>query len=1008
MTPVDVSEHAFEYAIEGGLLAGGPDSPAGGLASAVRELPSAYGVIRSGGYRKRLAQDYDRGLCLIPDDLVDFVIGTQPKEWEKLKLQHGAETRERFLKRVASEIDKRGTLDVLRNGIRDYGTRFELAYFRPSSGLNEGLRRLYEANVFSVVRQLHYSQKTEQSIDLVLFLNGVPIFTAELKNPLTGQNVGDAMAQYQRDRDPREPLLRFRRCLAHFAVDPDLVYMTTRLEGDRTYFLPFNKGRDRGAGNPPVSPVSKSYPTAYLWEEVWARDSVLNLVQHFIHEVTDDDNGSLKRGRRRVIFPRYHQLDSVRRLIAHARGHGAGERYLIEHSAGSGKSNSIAWLAHQLSVLHDELDKRVFDSIVVITDRRILDRQLQHTVRQFEQITGVVENIDKTSRQLKEALEQGKTIVVSTLQKYPVIADEIGQLQGRRFAVIIDEAHSSQTGEASRSLKAVLSTGSLEEAEQEEGGELPTQGDRIDELIASRGRQPNLSLFAFTATPKPRTLELFGTKRPDGKFEAFSLYPMKQAIEEKFILDVLQNYVTYETYWNLLKTVEDDPEYDSAKAKRLLQSFVSLHDHTIDKKVEIMVEHFADRVASKIGGKAKAMIVTRSRLHAVRYRRSLDSSLAEHGYPYKALVAFSGTVNDDGVAYTEANMNGVSERQTAGTFEQPEYRFLVVANKFQTGFDQPLLHTMYVDKKLGGVNAVQTLSRLNRIHPPHKKETMVLDFANEAEEIKEAFEPYYERTILSEATDPNLLYTLQGEVMAFDLFTEAEVEAFVAVLFDSGSSQADVYATLAPVVDRYEALDSDVQLEFRGKLGDYVRLYAFLSQVVPFRDRSLEKLYQFARLLRVRLPVEPDRLPTEVQEAVDLASLRVDETFSGSVSPEPGKGEIDPQAETGAYAAQEEHREPLSTIIDELNARFGTDFSDDEKLVVGQLMDRLNDNESLRKAVEVSSSENAKLSFDHQVDANLQTLVDKNFQFYKRVTDDPALGRALKELLFDLFRQQAA
>jgi len=1005
MTPVDVSEHAFEDAIESALLAGGPDAIPGHPSGAVRELPSAFGTIRSGGYRKRKPEDLDRALCLIPDDLVDFVIGTQPKEWEKLKQQHGSDTRDRFLKRVASEIDKRGTLDVLRGDIRDYGTRFKLAYFRPPSGLNEELQRLYEANTFSVVRQLHYSQKTEQSIDLVLFLNGLPIFTAELKNPLTGQDYRDGMAQYRRDRDPKEPFLRFRRCLAHFAVDPDRVYMTTRLNLGKTEFLPFNKGKYGGEGNPPVS---DGYATAYLWEEVWAKDSILNLIQHFIHEITDDDNGAHNKKRSRIIFPRYHQLDSVRRLIADARQHGPGKRYLIQHSAGSGKSNSIAWLAHQLSVLHEENDTRVFDSIVVITDRRILDRQLQRTVRQFEQITGVVENIDKTSKQLKQALEQGKTIIVSTLQKYPVIAEEMGQLSGNRFAVIIDEAHSSQTGEASRSLKAVLSTGGLEEAEGEEGGDLPTEGDKIDELIASRGPQPNLSIFAFTATPKSRTLELFGTKKPTGEFEAFSLYPMRQAIEERFILDVLQNYATYETYWNLLKKIEDDPEYDTAKAKRLLQSFVGLHDHTVDKKVEVIAEHFIDKVASRIGGRAKAMIVTRSRLHAVRYRRALGDYLEKRGYPHKALVAFSGTVRDDGIDYTEANMNNLSERQTADTFGQPEYRFLVVANKFQTGFDQPLLHTMYVDKKLGGVNAVQTLSRLNRIHPPQKQETMVLDFANTADEIKEAFEPYYERTILSEGTDPNLLYTLQDDLAGFHLFTEDEVETFVGVLFDPKSTQADVYGALAPVAERYDQLELDEQKEFRAKLSDYVRLYAFLSQVIPFKDPSLEKLYQFARLLRVRLPVEEEVLPTEVLDAVDLASLRLDETFAGSVSLPGGIGALDPQAETGSQGAQEEEKEPLSKIIEDLNDRFGTEFSEDEQLVVGQLMERLNDNESLKKAVEVSSPENAKLSFDQQVDANLHTLVDKNFQFYKRVTDDPLLGERLKELLFDLFRGQAA
>ncbi len=521
------------------------------------------------------------------------------------------------------------------------------------------------------------------------------------------------MRQYKTDRDPREPLLAPGRCLAHFAVDPDLVYVTTRLEGVRTRFLPFNRGRFGGAGNPPVPPTRPGYATDYLWEEVWARDSVLDLIRNFIHEIEEEDEHGRRNGRRHLIFPRYHQIDCVRRLIAHARSFGPGRHYLIQHSAGSGKSFTIAWLAHQLATLHDAHDRRVFDSIVVVTDRRVLDRQLQRTMRQFEQTLGVVENIDTTSRQLKEALEAGKTIIVTTLQKFPVIMDEIGELPGQRFAVIVDEAHSSQSGESSKSLKAVLRARSLEEAEREEA-EVGTAEEELNDLVLAearkRGRQPNLSLFAFTATPKPRTLELFGTRRADGKFEPFHLCSMRQAIEEGFIMDVLANYTTYKSYWRLLKKIAEDPRYDKRKAEYLLKAFVDLHPHAIREKVRVMVEHFAAQVQNEIGGKAKAMVVTRSRLHAVRYKLAFDRYLAERGYPFKALVAFSGTVQDEGQPYTEAGMNGFPEAQTARAFERPEYRFLIVANKFQTGFDQPLLHTMYVDKKLGGVNAVQTLS----------------------------------------------------------------------------------------------------------------------------------------------------------------------------------------------------------------------------------------------------------------------------------------------------------
>src|SRR5437867_8406254 len=631
-----ISELSFEEAIECGLLRYGPDACAGDT-TAARETPPPYGETPPGGYRKRRSEDYDRTLCLLPRDVVDFVLATQPKEWQKLAQHHGAAIKEQFLKRLASEIDRRGALDVLRNGIKDSGCKFRLAYFRPASGLNEETRRLHAANLFAVVRQVHYSTNNEKSLDLMLFLNGIPIFTAELKNPLTGQNVEDAIRQYMNDRDPREPILAYGRCLAHFAVDPDLVYVATQLAGARTRFLPFNQGKFGGAGNPPVSPTRNGYATGYLWEETWARDSVLDLLRQFIHEVEEEDEKGRKTGKRSTIFPRYQQLDCVRRLVTDARAAGAGQRYLIQHSAGSGKSFTIAWLAHQLSTLHDAGDRRVLDSIVVVTDRRVLDRQLQTTMRQFEQQLGVVENIDKTSRQLKEALEAGKTIIVTTLQKFPVIAQEIGALPGHRFAVIVDEAHSSQTGESTKSLKAVLAAGSLEEAEREEA-EAETPEEELESAILAeiqkRGRLPNLSMFAFTATPKAKTLELFGTKRADGKFEPFHLYRMRQAIEEAFILDVLANYTTYKVYWRLLKKVEDDPRYDKKKAEYLLKSFVDLHPHAIGEKAKICVEHFAAKVQGEIGRKAKALIVTRSRLHAVRYRLAVNKYLAERGYPF--------------------------------------------------------------------------------------------------------------------------------------------------------------------------------------------------------------------------------------------------------------------------------------------------------------------------------------------------------------------------------------
>lgn len=1005
MSP-EISEWAFEEAIECGLLQYGPDACAD-HATAVRETSPQYGETPPGGYRKRKPEDYDRTLCLLPRDVVDFVLATQPKEWKKLEQHHGTTVREQFLKRLAAEIERRGALDVLRNGIKDSGCKFRLAYFRPASGLNEETRRLHAANLFSAVRQLRYSTKNEKSLDLMLFLNGIPIFTAELKNPLTGQDVEDAIRQYKTDRDPREPLLAYGHCLAHFAVDPDLIYVTTRLAGQRTQFLPFNKGKFGGAGNPPVSPTRNGYATGYLWEETWARDSVLDLIRQFIHEVEEEDEKGRKTGRRFLIFPRYQQLDCVRRLVADSRSRGAGQRYLVQHSAGSGKSFTIAWLAHQLSTLHDARDRRVFDSIVVVTDRRVLDRQLQRTMRQFEQTLGVVENIDTTSRQLKEALESGKTIIVTTLQKFSTEhMKQIAELPGKRFALIVDEAHSSQSGESTKSLKAVLSSGSLEEAETEEAGAATPEEELESTILAEmekRGRLPNLSTFAFTATPKPKTLELFGTKRPDGKFAPFHLYRMRQAIEESFILDVLANYATYKAYWRLLKKVEDDPRYDKKKAEYLLKSFVELHPHAIGEKVKICVEHFAAKVQGEIGGKAKAMIVTRSRLHAVRYKLAVDKYLAERGYPFKVLVAFSGTVQDGGQSYTESSMNGFPEAQTAKTFERPEYRFLIVANKFQTGFDMPLLHTMYVDKKLGGVNAVQTLSRLNRTLPPEKKGTMVLDFANESDEIKAAFEPHYETTLLSEATDPNLLYEIQTGLAAFPVYGDADVDAFAKVYFDPKAKQDRLYSVLAPVVEHFHVLAPDEQHDFRGQLTDYVRLYAFLAQVLTFADADLEKLYVFARYLRRLLPADRAELPREVQQNIDMESYRIRETGSGKIVLERKPGVLDPMTTKSSYETGSEELETLSRIIVELNERFGLNLGPEHRVTLGQMMEKLDDDAALDAAARVNTRENVRLTFDQKVEHVIQEIVDSNFDLYKRITDDRAFGEVVKNFLFDQY-----
>jgi len=1001
----DVSERAFEEAIERSLLQFGPDAHVDD-STMVREAKLPFGDMPPGGYRRRQQAGYNCSLHLLPRDVVDFVLGTQPAEWKKLTQHHGEAVKEQFLKRLSTEIERRGVLDVLRNGIKDSGCKFQLAYFRPASGLNEETRRLHAANLFAIVRQLHYSEKdAAKCLDLAIFLNGIPIFTAELKNPLTGQNVSDAINQYSDplQRDPREPLLKYGRCLAHFAVDPDLVYVSTSLAAGKKSFLPFNIGKFGGAGNPPVSPTKPGYPTSYLWDDTWARDSVLNLIRQFIHEVEEEDDRGKKTGKRFLIFPRYQQLDAVRRLVAHARMLGPGRRYLIQHSAGSGKSFTIAWLAHQLATLHGVNDARVFDSIVVITDRRILDRQLQSTMRQFEQTLGVVENIDTTSRQLKDALESGKTIIVTTMQKFPVIAKDVADLPGKTFAVIVDEAHSSQSGESTQTIRDVMRAASLEDAEHEDAEGGPDDEDLVNEQAAARRWPPNTSLFAFTATPKPKTLELFGARRDDGKFEPFHLYSMRQAIEEGFILDVLANYATYTAYWRLLKTIEDDPRYDKKKAQYLLKSFVELHDHAITEKAKVMVEHFAAQVQGEIGGQAKAMIVTRSRLHAVRYRLIVDKYLAERGLPFKALVAFSGSVEDGGRTYTEAGMNGFPEIQTARSFKRAENRFLIVANKFQTGFDQPLLHTMYVDKKLGGVNAVQTLSRLNRTMAPIKKGTMVLDFANEAYEIKAAFEPYYEATLLSESTDPNLLYQLQTQLAAFPMYTDADVATFASVYFNRKTTQAQIYAVLAPIVARFKDLAVDERLDFRSQLTDYVRLYAFLSQVLTFSDAGLEKLYVFARHLRRLLPVDRAELPREVQQNIDMESYRIQQTSAGTIALERKPGVLSPMTTKDPRGGGEEELETLSRIIAELNERFGLNLGPEHRITLGQMMDRLDADPGLDASARVNTRENVRLTFDQKVEHVIQEIVDSNFDLYKRITDDRAFGAALKNFLFDQY-----
>jgi type I restriction enzyme R subunit len=887
-------------------------------------------LTEAGGYQKCDPDTFDPERSLDPTVFMRFIKETQPREWEYLENLQKGRAEEILLDDLCRALNSQheGCLSVLRHGFKCFGKLFRAAYFAPASGLNPDTQKLYAANRLTITRQLIYSNRHGNSIDVVLSLNGIPVATLELKNPMTGQTWRHAITQYKNDRDPRDLIFQFRkRALVHFAVDTDEVYMTTRLSGRSTSFLPFNKGCDAGAGNP-QNPGG--YKTAYLWEEVLGRDSFLDILARFMHlEVEQKRLGGRRVEREYMIFPRYHQLDCVRKLVAAARDDGTGTNYLVQHSAGSGKSNSIAWLAHRLASLYDDQDEKVFDSVIVVTDRVVLDQQLQNTIYQFEHKQGVVANISERSKsaQLAHELEHGTPIIVVTLQTFPYLTEKMGELPKRKYAVIIDEAHSSQGGESAVELKGVLSTTTIrEEAEKRAAEEtLPDYEEEIIRTMLKRGRQPNIGFFAFTATPKYKTLEVFGRSGPDGKPQPFHLYSMRQAIEEHFILDVLEHYMTYKTYYRLLKSIEDDPEVDKRKAARALARFVSLHPHNIAQKTEIMVEHFRHFTMHKIGGKAKAMVVTSSRLHAVRYKQAFDRYIGKKGYSgIKTLVAFSGMVRDPDAPdadYTEISMNeGIRETELPERFSSNEYQILIVAEKYQTGFDQPLLHTMYVDKRLAGIQAVQTLSRLNRKHPG-KEDTFILDFVNDPGEIQAAFQPYYEQTLVGERADVGQLYELQAKLNAQQVYYKAEIEEFCKVFYKPRDRQtpgdhARMNACLDPAVGRYNELETEVREEFRKTLVAYRNLYAFLSQVIPFQDSDLEKLYSYIRFLLAKLP-KGDRGPIYTfDDEVALQYLQHQVTGQRSIILETGKGgEVSGPVSVGTGVVRDTKIE-LSQLID--------------------------------------------------------------------------------------------
>ena len=982
-------------------------------------------LTETGGYTQGNASDYSPELGMFKVEVLQFLKDTQLMQWEKLSAIHGADVENRIIQRLYKEMDLRGSLDVIRNGFVDYGVRFKCAFFKPESGLNPDTIALYEQNRLKVIRQVYYSKKNKNSVDLVLSLNGLPVATLELKNRFTGQSTTQAKKQYATTRDNRELLFAFKkRALVHFAVDDEEVYMTTRIEGDRTWWLPFNKGDNHGRGNPPNP---QGYRTDYLWHEILAKDSWLEIIGRFIHLQTEEfEFEGRKSKKQKLIFPRFHQLDAVRKITIHAKENGAGHNYLVQHSAGSGKSNSIAWLAYHLSGLHNEQDQRVFDSVVVVTDRRVLDSQLQKTIYQFEHKAGVVQRIDKDSQQLADAIEGSANIIITTLQKFPFVIDKVGKLPSRKYAVIIDEAHSSQGGEASKKMKEVLAGSENQKEDQEiskvrepypkygEGDDaepLDSQdlvGHYIEKSAAARGQQSNLSFFAFTATPKYKTLAVFGYKDNDGKPQPFHLYSMRQAIEEGFILDVLQNYITYSLYFKLSKAIEDDPQINKKKAARAIGRFVSLHPHNLAQKTEIIIEHFRQVVSGKIGGRAKAMLVTASRLHAKRYFEEFNRYISEKGYEkdIKILVAFSGKVVDDNFpdGVSEPQLTGFGEKELPKVFNGEEYRILIVTDKYQTGFDQPLLHTLYVDKSLSGVKAVQTLSRLNRT-APGKEDTFVLDFVNDRETILESFQPYYELTTVVEEPEPNHLYDLKAKLDEWQIYLTSEIDALAKLYFTpstrmTAKTQARLYSFIDPAVDRYKAIETeDEKEEFKKSLRTWTNLYSFLSQIMPFREPEFEKFYAYAKLLLNKLPKRDLSESMRLVDEVAMEYYRLQKIKEDSIDLIAGEeGKLDGLSEAGIKRVKEE-KAALSEIIDILNERFGTEFEEADRLFFEQIEAELMEDTTLKTQAKVNKLDTFKYAFEELFIDKLIERMDQNQDIFEKILEDQSFGKLVKELM---------
>ena len=998
--PTDTSERGLERLICTALAGHPCDSPPG---PTVGEPPARYGGV---GWSGGNFHDYDREYCVDLTQLSAFLRATQPEASESLGLSEASPTRRRFLARLQGEISKRGTIDVLRHGIKHEAHDLDLFYGTPSADNPEAQER-FKQNRFTVTRQLRYSRdETQRALDIGLFINGLPVFTFELKNSLTKQTVADAVQQYQRDRNPREKLFEFGRCVAHFALDESEIRFCTHLSGKASWFLPFNRGWNDGAGNPPNP---NGLAIDYLWREVLPRESLTNILENYaqVVEAKDEKTGKKKQTQ---IWPRYHQLDVVRHLLADARAHGVGRRYLIQHSAGSGKSNSIAWLAHQLIGLEKD-GAPVFDSILVVTDRLILDRQIRDTIKQYSQVSATVGHADR-SGDLRRFIESGKKIIISTVQKFPFILDEIGNEQRRRsFAIIIDEAHSSQGGRTGAAMAQALSEAGEEEEEE-------TFEDRINRLMESRKLLPNASYFAFTATPKNKTLEIFGAPapQPDGtvRHHAFHSYTMKQAIQEGFILDVLAHYMPVQSYYKLAKTVEQDPEFDVKKAQKKLHRFVEGSDHAVELKAQIMVDHFHDQVLAqnRIGGAARAMVVTNGIERAIQYYHAIRDYLQQRKSRYRAIVAFSGEPEFGGEKVTEASLNGFPSTQIAGQFQEDPYRFLVCADKFQTGYDEPLLHTMYVDKTLSGIKAVQTLSRLNRAHPK-KHDVFVLDFFNDADTIRAAFADYYRATILADETDPNKLHDLQTDLDRAQVYSAEQIDDFVERYL--GGAQRD---QLDPILDDCVAvykrdLDEDGQVQFKGNAKGFVRTYAFLSSVLPYNDAGWEKRSIFLNFLIPKLPApEEEDLSKGILDAIDLDSYRVEKQAMQQILLPDEDAEVDPVPTSGGGHVLEPELDRLSNILRTFNDLFGDiDWEDADRvgeLITKTIPSRVAADAAFKNARQNSDAANSRIEHDKALLRVMTNVMKDDTELFKQFMDNEGFKRWMTDRVFKLACEQAS